>query len=149
MGSKRVGLARMESLVKQLKRELALGASAGIKMGADDYLVPCYPDAAFEDASGSNPALSVACYHSRWTTSGSNDDATLAAGTVLGQMKKITLVSDGGNGTVTIADPVSASLDVISFQDVGDTAELMWNGSAWRIISLHNTASGDTGPTVA
>ena len=125
MGSKRVGLARMESLVKQLKRELALGASAGIKMGADDYLVPCYPDAAFEDKTGANPALSIACYHSRWTTTGSDDAATLAAGTVLGQMKKITLVVDGGTGTVTIADPVSSSLDVITFADVGDTAELM------------------------
>ena len=139
----------MESLVKKLKRELALGASAGIKMGADDYLVPCYPDAAFEDKTGANPALSIACYHSRWTTTGSDDAATLAAGTVLGQMKKITLVVDGGTGTVTIADPVSSSLDVITFADVGDTAELMWNGSAWRIISLHNTASGDSGPTVA
>ena len=67
------------------------------------------------------------------------------------QMMKVILVVDGGGtGTLTIASPINSSLDIISFTNVGDTAELMWNGSAWRIIGLYNTANGgDASPTVA
>ena len=148
MGSKRVGLARMEALIENLKRELSLGASAGLKLGASEYIVPVYPDAAPQDLSGAG-AVSVVCYHTRVTSTGGSEALTLAAGTVVGQMKKITHVVDGGSAILTIADPVSASLDVITFADVGDEAELMWNGSAWRVLSLQNVASGDAGPSIA
>ena len=148
MGSKRIGFKRMEAILENLKRELALGASAGLKMGGDGYIVPCYPNAAVEDLSGAG-AVSVACYHTRYTSTGGGEALTLADGTVLGQMKKITHVVDGGAGNLTITSPVSSDLDVIAFADVGDEAELMWNGSAWRVVSLRNVASGDAGPGIS
>ena len=146
MGTKRIGLARLEALMENLKRELALGASAGITMGANGYLVPCMPDAALEAVSNAG-AASVACYHTQWTSTGT-DALTLAAGTVQGQLKKITLVANsGGNCTLTIADPISAALDVVLFQDVGEHIELIWNGTAWRVLSLWG--SNDAGPTIS
>ena len=145
MGTKRIGLARIEALMENLKRELALGANAGITMGASGYLVPCMPDAALETVSDAG-AASVACYHTQWTTTVAAD-LTLAAGTVQGQLKKITLVVDAGDGTLTIADPISAALDVVVFADAGDMIELIWNGSAWRVLSMQGAT--DAGPSIS
>ena len=117
--------------------------TTGLKQGA--FLVPCIPNVTFQDLSGAG-AANVTAYHTRWTTTGAQA-LTLAAGTELGQLKKITLVVDGGNGTLTIADPVSASLDVVTFADAGDQIELIWNGTAWRIFAMEGSV--DAGPSVA
>lgn len=37
----------------------------------------------------------------------------------------------------------------ITFADVGDVAELMWNGTAWIAIALYNVADGATAPVLA
>ncbi|MCH2613056.1 MAG: hypothetical protein MK006_18485 [Pirellulales bacterium] len=149
MGSKRIGLARMEALIENLKRELSLGASASLKLGASGYFVPVYPDAASESNTGAH-AVSVACYHSRVTTGASGAALTLAAGTVAGQMKKIEMIADGGgDATLTIADPVDSSNNTIAFEHVGDQVELMWNGSAWRIIAMRGSTATANGPTIS
>ena len=149
MGSKRIGLARMEALIENLKRELSLGASASLKLGASGYLVPVYPDAASESNSGSH-AVSVTCYHSRVTTGAGAATLTLAAGTVAGQMKKIELIQDGGgNAQLTISDPVDTDNDIILFEHVGDQVELMWNGSAWRIIAMRGSSATANGPGIS
>ena len=170
MGSKRVGLARTQALLENLKRSLALGttqiacgtvtasngvtasgggithessATSGIAQG--DFIVPCIPDVTFQDLSGAG-AANVTAFHTRWTTTGAQA-GTLAAGTEYGQRKRITLVVDGGDGTLTIADPVSASLNVVTFADAGDWIELIWNGTAWRVYAMQGAT--DAGPAIA
>jgi hypothetical protein len=118
-------------------------ATTGFKKGA--FLVPCIPDVTFQDLSGAG-AANVTAYHTRWTTT-STDALTLAAGTELGQLKKITLVVDGGTGTLTIADPISASLNVVAFADAGDFIELIWNGTAWRVFAMAGAV--DAGPGIS
>ena len=59
------------------------------------------------------------------------------------------MIVDGGNGTLTIANPVSASLDVITFADAGDYVMCIWNGTAWRVLELGNDADGATAPAIA
>ena len=59
------------------------------------------------------------------------------------------MIGDSGDGTLTIADPVSASLDVITLADVGDFALLMWVGTAWRVLELGNDADGVSAPGIA
>ena len=76
---------------------------------------------------------------------------TFASGTVIGQLKKI-LSTDGQDKNVTITPntALAPSTDVIAFTEVGDTAELMWNGSVWKILALYNMAVGGVGsPLVA
>ena len=109
--------------------------------------VPCYPDAAQQALSGAG-ACNVTAFYTAVTTTGA-DALTLAAGTELGQLKKIQMIVDGGNGTLTIADPVSASLDVILLADAGDYAMCMWNGTAWRVIELGNDADGASAPGIS
>ncbi len=67
---------------------------------------------------------------------------TMADSSVVGQIKKIVMVADGGSDA-TVTFNTNATL---VFADVGDTAELIWNGSDWIPIALYNCASGDVGP---
>ena len=124
---------------------LASSATTGIKKG--DMLVPCIPDVAQQALSGAG-ACNVTAFYTAVTTT-STDALTLAAGTELGQLKKIQMIVDGGNGTLTIANPVSASLDVITFADAGDYVLCIWNGTAWRVLELGNDADGATAPGIA
>ena len=123
----------------------ASSATLGFKKGA--MLVSCYPDVAQQALSGAG-ACNVTAFYTAVTTTGA-DALTLAAGTELGQMKKIQMIVDGGNGTLTIANPVSASLDVITFADAGDYVLCIWNGTAWRVLELGNDADGATAPGIA
>ena len=136
-----------KGLIQKSGTGFEVDADAGVVDDAMGYIAGFIPSAAPQALSGAG-AVTVTEYFTGVTTTGA-DALTLAAGTVVGQLKKIQLVVDGGNGTLTIADPVSASFDVITFADVGDIAELMWTGSAWRIIATYNAASGDAGPAVA
>ena len=120
-------------------------STVGFKKGA--MLVPCIPDAAQQDITGAG-ACNVTSFYTAITTD-SADAMTLAAGTELGQLKKIQMIVDGGNGTLTIANPVSASLDVITFADAGDYVMCIWNGTAWRVLELGNDADGATAPAIA
>ena len=124
---------------------LSSSATTGIKKGA--ILIPCVPDVAQQALSGAG-ACNVTAFYTAVTTTGA-DALTLAAGTELGQLKKIQMIVDGGDGTLTIADPVSASLDVITFADAGDYVLCIWNGTAWRVLELGNDADGATAPGIA
>ena len=124
---------------------LSSSATTGIKKGA--MLIPCVPDVAQQALSGAG-ACNVTAFYTAVTTTGA-DALTLAAGTELGQLKKIQMIVDGGNGTLTIANPVSASLDVITFADAGDYVMCIWNGTAWRVLELGNDADGASAPGIA
>jgi hypothetical protein len=104
------------------------------------------PDVA-PDSITNNGAISVSSYFTSISTAGGPKLYTLAAGSVAGQLKKLLMAVDGGDATLTIINPVSTDTDQITFNDVGDTVELMWNGSAWRIIASYNVADG-TAPAV-
>lgn len=66
-------------------------------------------------------------------TTGANA-LTLADG-AQGQEKTITMITDGGDGTLT---PTNASgFTTITFNDVGDTVKLKFLNSKWCIIGSH------------
>lgn len=67
-------------------------------------------------------------------TNGANA-LTLANGEVQGQIKIITMKTDGGDGTLTPTSLVAGASTTITFNDVGDSVVLMWNGAAWNILS--------------
>ena len=96
----------------------------------------------YEDISdGSQTAISITHALTLLQTAGSNA-TTLADGTVIGQIKVIIHDTDGGASECTPADPVGfVDMD---FEDVGDTATLMWNGYHWFALASHK-ATTDTG----
>lgn len=105
-------------------------------------LTPVILDAAPEALTAATPAVSVNCYLTELDATSNGVAATLADGQVHGQLKRIVAsVVSGGTTTVTIASPVSSSLDVVTFSQIGDTVDLIWNAEAghWRILQLLDT----------
>ena len=84
-------------------------------------------------------AVSLNTLHTALTTTGAQAQ-TLANG-VNGQIKTITMVADGGDGTLTPATFANGS--TITFNDVGDSVMLIYNTTGgWALIS-------NTGCTIA
>lgn len=115
-----------------------------------EFMQPVYPDAAPEALTAAAPAVSVQCYLTELDATSNAVAATLADGLVHGQMKRVVAsVVSGGAVTLTIASPVSTSLDVVTFTVIGDTVDLIWNAvdSYWRIIQLIDTDRDVDTPT--
>ena len=92
-----------------------------------------------EDISdGTQTAISVSTALTLLQTAGTNA-TTLANGTVVGQIKIIVHDTDGGSTVCTPADPMGYA--DLNFVVVGDTATLIWAGSAWAVLASHNAAS--------
>lgn len=113
--------------------------------GSGATFTPYIPLAAQQALSGAG-AINITSYYTAWTTTAANA-GTLANGVQIGQLKKIQLIVDGGDGTLT---PTSLSGGTtITFADAGDFALLAWNGTAWVAIELGNDADGATAPVLA
>jgi len=133
-------------------RNIEIGSDAKVftltRGGTEDLWSPVIYGAT-QQALTDAGAVNVTAYFTKLTTTQAAA-ITLANGTCKGQLKKIQLVVDGGfDATLTIATPEDSNTNVIVFADVGDVAELMWNGSYWKILATYNAASGDTGPAIS
>lgn len=114
-------------------------------VGAGSTFVPFVPLATMQSLSGAG-ACNVTTFCTKVTTTGANA-LTLADGVVIGQLKKIQLIVDGGDGTLTPTNLADGT--TITFADVGDFAVLCWNGTDWVAIELGNDADGVTAPVLA
>ena len=94
-------------------------------------------------SSAVTTAISITTALTLLETTGTNAATTLADGTVVGQIKIIVHDTDGGASEMTPADVLGyADLD---FATVGDTATLMWTGTAWVGLASHAAALDDNG----
>ena len=109
------------------------------------FRLPLVVDAAGQALSGAG-AINPDTPYTNWTTTGA-EAGTLADGDHYGQLKTVTLVVDGGDGTLT--PTTLADGTTITFADVGDQVTLIFGASGWRIINKCNVATGDAGPVVA
>ena len=118
----------------------------------NEVIVPIVFDAAPEALTAAAPAVSVDCYFTELDATSNGVAATLADGNVHGQLKKVQAsVVSGGAVTLTIASPVSAALDVVTFTVIGDEVTLIWSetGGYWRILELNDADADVDTPTVA
>jgi hypothetical protein len=97
-------------------------------------LVDPTPYLAQQDLSGAG-AIGIDTYYTAWTTTAA-DAGTLADG-VLGQLKKIELVVDGGDGTLTPANLAGGT--TITFANVNEWVLLYFDGTDWVVIENHGT----------
>ena len=114
--------------------------------GVTVMVAPFYPPGIPEAISGPN-ALSIVKYLSNVTSTGAGDAMTLADGTVIGQMKKIVHVVDGGSFVLTPTTFLDGT--TITFTTVGETAILQWDGTGWHTLELSNSATPGTLPVIA
>lgn len=84
------------------------------------------------DTTSEAVSASSSITHIDTTTAGGAHAGALADGTN-GQIKILTMISDGGDSVVT---PTNASgFTTVTFNDVGDTATLLFTNSKWHLIS--------------
>jgi hypothetical protein len=105
-------------------------------------LVAGFIPTAVQQAINANGAISLTAYNTAITSVGTTGVTfTLADGAVTGHRKRMQMIVDDGDATVTFNTNAT-----IVFADVGDVAELVWNGSDWIPIALFNCADGATAP---
>ena len=110
-----------------------------------DFLFPLIPDAAADGLTDAG-AVSVSTFSTELTTTGAAA-ITLADGEKVGQLKKIIMIVDAGDATLTPANFVDGT--TVTFADVGDYVLLMYTDAGWRAIESGNDADGVTGPAIA
>jgi hypothetical protein len=133
IGANNIGVAANGAKVLDIS-PTGLGVT-GSAFGASSTFAPFVPVVAQQNLSGAG-AINVTSYYTAWTTTAANA-GTLANGVQVGQLKKITLVVDGGDGTLT---PTSLSGGTtITFNDAGDFVLLVWNGTAWVVLENSGT----------
>ena len=75
-----------------------------------------------------------------WVVTDDANALTLANGTE-GQIKFIIMKTDGGAGTLTPSS-TPANYSTIQFNDVGDSAQLLYTNAAWHIMGYHGVTIG-------
>lgn len=113
--------------------------------GPSSTFVTFIPITTAQALSGAG-AINTTSWYTTWTTTGTNA-ATLADGVVKGQLKKIHMIVDAGDGTLTPSNLSGAS--TITFADAGDYVILYFNGTAWVVIEAGNSVDGVSAPVVA
>ena len=83
-------------------------------------------------------AIDVVNEFTAWTTNGANA-GTLADG-VAGQRKIVKVVSDGGAGTLTPAHLLDGA--TLTFTEVNDVCELIFDGTNWNVVSNSGVVVG-------
>lgn len=107
---------------------IAISPAGGIV--TSNMLVPFYPQVAPSDiAAGVGGAIDITSYFTTISTDAGGDAFTLADGTVVGQVKRIRLLVDGGGDAVIT--PANFTDTTITMDDAGDDVELMWDGVQW------------------
>ena len=118
---------------------LPKGSTSGNSRTAPDVLLSGAKTIATVQALSGAGAVSLDTLHTQLTTTGAQAQ-TLANG-VNGQIKIITMVADGGDGTLT--PDTFANGSTITFNDVGDSVLLIYNTTGgWALVS-------NTGCTIA
>lgn len=84
-------------------------------------------------AAGTGGAIIVTNYLTTINTDAGGDAFTLANGTVVGQLKKILLVVDGG-GDAVITPANLAGGTTITMADATDYVILVWDGTNWIVV---------------
>ena len=85
-------------------------------------------------------ACNVTSYGTNFTSTGVDDALTLVDGTVVGQLKQVTHVVDGGSGVLT-PDNFADGVDV-TFTTGGERWIGLWTGTDWQTTELSNVADG-------
>jgi predicted RecA/RadA family phage recombinase len=122
------------------------GSEHGVIRLSNSVGVDFIPSGAPQALTGAG-AINVSSYFTAWTSGGAVA-GTLANGTRIGQLKEITLVVAGGNGTLTPATFADGA--TITFSVVGDNVLLRWTAAGWTVLRRMNIATGSpTTPAVA
>lgn len=104
----------------------------GVSNAAETQFAGFYPVAPLQELSGPG-AINVTSHLTSVTTTGP-DAFTLADGTQVGQLKKVVLAADGGDGTIT--PTTTSGFTSVVLDDPADYVVFLWTGTAWVIVDF-------------
>lgn len=78
-------------------------------------------------------------YQTQYTSTGAADALTMAVGTKMGQLKKISYVAEGGAGDTAVVTMTGQGFTTATFNTITDNATFLWNGAAWLPIEINGT----------
>jgi len=82
-------------------------------------------------------AVDIVSFQTQLTTTGIGDALTLANGTKIGQLKKISYIAEGaGTDTAILTPTTGQGFTTATFNAIGDYLVLMWDGTAWLPIDF-------------
>lgn len=96
---------------------------------------------AVQNAISTATAIGLTAYNTTIDSTSGALALTLASGTFKGQARRVQMIVDNGDATLTFNTNAT-----IVFADVGDVAELIWSGTAWIPVALYNIVDGATAP---
>ena len=102
------------------------------------FLVTSIPNAAIQTTSGAATA-NATTYETQCTSTGAGNVITLSNGTVIGQLKNILHVVDGGS--IVITPTTSAQFTTHTIAAVNNFAMFIWTPTGWRLISSRGVVS--------
>ena len=85
-------------------------------------------------------AVSVVTHSTNATSGGAAQALTLANGTIIGQIKMVTHVADGGSLVLTPATFVDGT--TVTFTTGGERWVGVWLATGWQTIEISNVADG-------
>ena len=135
MGTKRIGLARMEALMEGLKRDLNLVSTTLTSPSIAGAAALSLATESLEGAasSGGGTAMSVTTPVTFVTTATSKAHVSLANGTSAGQVK-IVVLKIRNNTTDMVITPTSLGGGTnITANSAGTICVLIWDGANWAI----------------
>ena len=131
MGTKRVGLARVEALIENLKREIALGG-AGLT-GVNSLALSTEAITAAGAASVSVPVSLI-------TSDGDTMAVTLADGSTVGQLKYFVSMHATNAASVTPATTAGAWTS-FTLTNIGESVTCIWTASGWALLSRSSSGA--------
>jgi hypothetical protein len=128
---------------------VTVGAGAGIASNVANGKVPFYKALVKDNiTAGTGGAIAITNYYTTVNTDADDDAFTLADGDIVGQVKRIQLIADGGgDAVITPANFVDGT--TITMADAGDYSVLIWNGTGWTTLEDGNTVDGVSAPVIA
>lgn len=132
--------------------DININGGAGIEGGATGvgtYWSTFAPLAVQQTIASANTAIAVDSYLTTISNGGGTTHA-MADGKVIGQMKKIVGVGALAAGAVITPSNLKGAATTLTLSVIGDTIELIWDGTDWNAVALYNTKNGViTSPVMA
>jgi len=170
MGTKRVGLARVEALMENLKRDLAMGAATFSGVNASIMSVESTPVSLVAEDSGktillnngttgttinlpAGSSLSAGCYFQFVPLSDNTNGYVIKRGTdgelIKGRLIVISTTANKNEQVSSFATNDTLTLDATNNAAKagarGSVVHCYWDGTAWQVwgqlVSLHNAPS--------
>jgi hypothetical protein len=100
--------------------------------------------------AGQGQTVAITTYLSNLTSDGDASDETgaLADGVIVGQLKKLKMITDGGDDwVVTPANFTDGT--TITFANAGEYILLIWDGSGWTTVDIGSDGTPTDAPVIA